>query len=144
MAYLDRVISTKTGEPIPLEAVESLAAPAPSGREAWRHNRGLVYLLVASVLLGVVCYRDIITPPENRNSAQLLSAFLTQVGFRSPVKGEVQSRNYPSTRVWVDLRKGVYYCPGDRRYGKSKGGQFASEADARLSQYEAAGHQPCR
>jgi hypothetical protein len=40
-------------------------------------------------------------------------------------------------KVWVNMRSGVYHCPGSRYYGNTKSGQFMSEPAA-----TAAGNRP--
>ena len=47
-------------------------------------------------------------------------------------------------QVWVDFRKGLYYCSSDRHYGKTKEGQFTTLHDARISPYQPASPIACQ
>jgi hypothetical protein len=44
----------------------------------------------------------------------------------------------PDARVWVDVHTALYYCPGSDLYGKTPGGQFATQHDAQQDQFEPA------
>ncbi len=44
----------------------------------------------------------------------------------------------PGGQVWVNLKSGKYFYPGARYYGKTKSGQYMSEADAKSQGYVAA------
>lgn len=46
-------------------------------------------------------------------------------------------------RVWVNASSGVYHCPGSRYYGKTKGGEYMSEAQARGKGMRASGGAAC-
>lgn len=49
----------------------------------------------------------------------------------------------PVGRVWVNLRSGVYHCPGTTYYGKTSRGVYLPEAAARDSGYRANGGRAC-
>ncbi len=46
-------------------------------------------------------------------------------------------------KVWVDLNTGLYYCPGTDSYGRTRGGRYVKQADARQGNFEPAGRREC-
>jgi hypothetical protein len=49
----------------------------------------------------------------------------------------------PDVQVWVDLHTALYYCPGSDLYGKTPKGQFTSQRNAQLDQFEPASRKSC-
>ena len=49
----------------------------------------------------------------------------------------------PDTKVWIDLRTALYYCPGADFYGKTRKGKFARQRDAQQDHFEPASRKAC-
>lgn len=50
----------------------------------------------------------------------------------------------PDVRVWVNTATGVYHCPGSRWYGKTKQGEYMTQAEAQKKHYRPAYGKVCR
>jgi hypothetical protein len=46
-------------------------------------------------------------------------------------------------KVWVNNKTNVYHCPGDRYYGKTSDGHYATEPEAKKAGAHGARNQTC-
>jgi hypothetical protein len=49
----------------------------------------------------------------------------------------------PRTRVWIDTRTALYYCPGQQFYGNTPEGRYSSQIQAQRDQFEPAFRRAC-
>ena len=90
------------------------------------------------------------TSPANNPSIaksvkQLLGGVSSDFSKLLPVneKAEPPSNGDPNLKVWVDTRKGFYYCPGDEQYGHTGKGSFMTQKEAEANYYIPALIKPC-
>jgi serine/threonine-protein kinase len=57
--------------------------------------------------------------------------------------GRSQTTGNPNTEVWVNLKTGVYHCPGTRWYKKTASGRLIKQRQAQSAGYHAASNKPC-
>jgi hypothetical protein len=148
------------------EALEALAASRTPGAMGlfWNSRRGDFYLAVAVILIGVVIRWGIwsnnsvgataggspsaIPGASHRRKAapdadlSMFEKLLVSLGLaEAPEQPEYKGN--PDTRVWVDLRTALYYCPGSDLYGKTEKGKLTSQRSAQLDQFEPAYRKAC-
>jgi hypothetical protein len=141
--------------------LEQLAPAQRPGALArfWNSRRGDIYLAVAVLLVAAVLRWGImsdrsVSATGNPNVAaghrkpapdadlSMFDRMLIRLGLaEAPPAPEY--RGNPDVQVWVDLHTALYYCPGSDLYGKTPKGQFTSQRNAQLDQFEPAYRKTC-
>lgn len=82
---------------------------------------------------------------ESRSMASLLAASIESWFSPEPASREAVEGN-PRTRVWVDLKTGLYYCPGAYHYGYrgASRGRAMLQKDAEYEYFQSATGAPCQ
>ncbi len=76
--------------------------------------------------------------------AQTAPQRTTQPSKRQPPKPATdQAPGAAPNKVWVNATTKIYHCPGDRYYGRTKGGSYMTEADAKSIHAHGAHNQTC-
>ncbi len=66
-----------------------------------------------------------------------------RMNLGGPSPASARTNGNPDTQVWIDLHTALYYCPGDKSYGKTSRGRLARQRDAQLDHFSPASRKPC-
>ena len=118
---------------------QRVLADARAAKEAHDHTRALETARARSQRRKVVGIAVVIllvsfmvlwagTAPQD-SAVSWYQPLLVELGFGQPAHHPLMGGN-PDTRVWLDVQRRVYYCPGSQLYGKTPGGQFQRQRGA--------------
>ncbi len=116
-------------------------------RDLWDTHKASVYLGASVLILLVVLLGwRASSVPKGQPLRPQLTAFLEELqvalGTAKLPPGPIYQGNQ-NTQVWVDVQTALYYCPGARLYGKTKGGRFTTQQKAQQEQFDPADHKAC-
>jgi hypothetical protein len=103
-----------------------------------------IALALVAVLLTVVLAIATIHPRTSPGRLTWFESFLVKLGLAEAPLQTPQQVDNPSVTVWVDVHTGLYYCPGTDLYGKTPGGRFAIQQDARSDRFQPASGTYCQ
>ncbi len=116
-------------------------------KHQWQESRGNFYIAGAAFVLLVVLVQWLTTTPaQPTGGPRQLSAIeqlMVNMGIAEAPPVPQEYHGNPNTNVWVDMRTGLYYCPGAELYGKSKDGKVTSQLDAQRDQFQPSTLKPC-
>ncbi len=143
------------------EFLEQLASTDRSRVMArfWKTRRGDIYLAIAVLLVVAVIRWGV----WSDHSVKATGNPATTTSHRRPAPGAELSvfdrilvtlglaeapeppeyKGNPDTQVWVDRQTALYYFPGSDLYGKTVKGNFTSQRDAQLDQFQPASRKAC-
>jgi hypothetical protein len=124
--------------------LESLRGPQTTADwllQMWRLHWGDISIaLAATVLLVIAVQWFLQVPPATASDLRPLSLFeqtLVSLGLAEPPPATaLPAPGNPNTKVWVDTRTALYYCPGAELYGKSPDGKIVTQREAQRDHFQ--------
>ena len=123
---------------------------SPDSRTWLSEHRGDISIAIAALLLLLAflatgwrsAYRTVQASTFPVPSLTFYERMLVGLGLAEPPPAPLAAGN-PNAQVWVDVHTALYYCAGSELYGKTPGGQFTTQHDAQLDQFEPAARKNC-
>ncbi len=104
----------------------------------------LAAILLLAVLFGAANRSTPIPGAQDQPHLTSFERMLIHLGMAVPPPAPIRVTGNPNAQVWVDVHTALYYCSGADLYGKTPGGRFASQHDARLDHFDPAGGNTCQ
>lgn len=83
-------------------------------------------------------------PPAPKEPSPTAPVLSSSSASRKPQPASpAKTRGNPNTEVWVNLKSGIYHCPGTRWYKKTANGQLIKQRQAQLAGYHPSSNKPC-
>jgi hypothetical protein len=113
-------------------------------KQQWEAHRAMIFLGTSMLIfLLVLSYSAWVPQRSPEPNLTMFEELLSSLGLTAPPTMPVHYDN-PDVEVWVDLHTGLYYCPGARLYGKTQGGKFTTQKQARQEHFKTADGKVCQ
>jgi hypothetical protein len=94
--------------------------------------------ILGLVISLAMCLPILATSPQAQSHSQ------SQIETTAAVSVVQADQGNPDVRVWVNTNSAVYHCPGTRWYGKTKQGEYMTQAEAQKKGNRPAYGKVCR
>jgi hypothetical protein len=126
---------------------DAIQAAWVRARRAFRQRMGRRVALAAMATFALFLLLAIWAWPSPASHLTWFESLLVKLGVaevpseapsEAPQRPAAAPVGNPDVEVWVDVHTALYYCPGSNLYGKTPGGQFATQRDAQQDHFEPA------